>query len=148
MHPDGRFEFDPVSPGNYTLVLEAPRFGLRQSSELAIQILQKEDVSISGSDIGDLTLAALPLGNVVGRIELDHATPDELSRLQPGLTLAESFHIHEFKRAVAVPDGSFSFPACQPARLRSTAAFIYWRILVPHGAVRELGPGDLGQSRD
>ncbi len=113
---DGRFEIPNVSSGDYTLVLEAPRFGTRQQSDLAIQVLQKEDVSIGDFDLKDVTLSALPLANVTGRIELDDAKPEERAHLQPGLALVEPFRIHEFKKAVVAADGSFSFAACQPAR--------------------------------
>ena len=123
---DGHFHFDNVAPGDYTIVLEAPRFGIRQQSDLAVQILQKQDFSIADSDVSDLTLSSLPLGTITGQIQLENATTEELAALQPGLTLAEPFRIHEFRTAVVAADGSFSFLACQPARyeirLRSNSA--------------------------
>ena len=123
---DGHFHFDNVASGDYTIVLEAPRFGIRQQSYLAVQILQKQDLSIASADVPDLTLSSLPLGTITGRIELENATAEELAVLRPGLTLAEPFRIHEFRTAVVAADGSFSFTACQPARyevrLRSNSA--------------------------
>jgi hypothetical protein len=78
---DGHFDFHNVAPGDYTILLEAPRFGIRQQSELAVQILQKQDLSIAGSDVRDLTLSSLPLGTITGRITLEHATAEELAAM-------------------------------------------------------------------
>jgi hypothetical protein len=113
---NGHFAFSNVAPGDYTIVLEAPRFGIRQPSDLAVQILQKQDVSIGDSDVTDLMLASLPLSTIMGRLELDRATVGELAALSPGVTLAEPFSIHEFRTALVAADGSFLFAACQPAR--------------------------------
>ncbi len=113
---DGHFSFRNVGEGEYTIVLEAQRFGTRQQSNLAIQILQKQDLSITDSDVRGLTLSSLPLGTIAGRIQLEHATTEELAGLAPALTLAEPFRIHEFRTAEVAADGSFSFAACQPAR--------------------------------
>jgi hypothetical protein len=96
---DGHFHFENVAPGDYTIVLEAPRFGTRQQSELAVQILQKQDLVYlipngwTPDDWRDLRWASVgkdgafsvpdlrPGHYSVVAVDKNTSTPDEISLL-------------------------------------------------------------------
>ena len=145
---DGRFVFDGVAPGQYTLMTRAvPRgapqleAGGREAVEFFATIEDKEkaaqvarainavalmwasaDVSIDGRDLSDVNLTLQPGLTVSGRVTIDTGTQASFTRMTVGFVPVglQKGDQATIGPAAVEPDGRFSIKGVTPGRYRLT----------------------------
>lgn len=115
---DGRFVFDAVVPGEYTLRLigsdpaaVGPRFMSRR------HLLARQDVEVGASDVDGVDLAVIPPVTITGHVTMDGMDNPDFSQVHITLApAADDFSFGSYQSVRVAADGSFNVAGLSPAR--------------------------------
>ena len=118
LSPDGKFIFDHVVPGEYTLRLvgndassgQSPRFRSRH-------LLARQDVEVGASDVEGVDLAVLSPIVLTGRVSVDGVDNPNFSQIHIAIApAADDVAYGSYQNAQVAADGTFSMENLSPAK--------------------------------
>lgn len=115
---DGRFDFDAVVPGQYTLQLigSDPVAGLGGHNR-SRHLLAQQDVEVGASDVTGVDLAIIPPITVTGRVAMDGMDHPNFSQVQISLApSADDLSFGSYQTARVGADGAFNLDNLSPAK--------------------------------
>ncbi len=116
---DGRFDFNAVVPGEYTLRLigTEPNSGTASRYTSRRHLLARQDVEVGASNVDGIDLAIIPPVTVTGRVTLEGMESPNFSQVR--ITLAPStddLSFGSYQNTRVAADGSFSLENLSPAK--------------------------------